>query len=173
MKPTYSKAIAVGVVLAALLIGHSVWSVDRVRAIGEVDGRVQFGLITLLPAVQNARLNFVRVEPDDSGTENPNSRLCRVELKIFDGAGRAFGTPDTFELRPGIAISRDIIPAGATQIEGQFRFRATYRVIDDPNIRCNVIPTLEVFNKETGGTLFLSPAIIRGFNPQPDPPGTN
>src|SRR5829696_9217605 len=144
IKPAYSKALVIGVV-AGLLIGH-MWDIDRVRAFGEVDGRVQFGLVTVLPAVQNARLNFVRVEPDDSGTDNLNSRPCRVELKIFDGAGRAFGTPDTFDLRPAVAISRDIIPAGSTQIEGLFRFRATYRVIDDPNIRCSVIPTLEVFN---------------------------
>ncbi|MDB5976898.1 MAG: hypothetical protein JWR07_3658 [Nevskia sp.] len=30
---------------------------------------------------------------------------------------------------------------------------------------------LEVYDLSTGGSLFLSPGVISGFNPQPDPPG--
>jgi hypothetical protein len=33
-----------------------------------------------------------------------------------------------------------------------------------------IMPTVEVFNSSTGRTLFMHPAVIRGFNPQPDPP---
>ena len=97
---------------------------------------------------------------------------CVVEVRNFDAAGRLYGTPDTFELRPGVVVSRDVVPLETTQIEGRFQFRATFKFIDDPNIRsrCEVIPTLEVYSKQTGGTLFMYPA-AKGFNPQPDPPG--
>lgn len=33
-----------------------------------------------------------------------------------------------------------------------------------------IMPTVEVLNTSTGRTLFMHPAVIRGFNPQPDPP---
>ncbi|MDQ3132220.1 MAG: hypothetical protein M3Q99_15845 [Acidobacteriota bacterium] len=174
-KQTFAKTLALGVIVG-VLIGFAVWNVNRVSALKEVDGRVHFGIVTLLPASQNARLNFVRVEPDDSGVEDPtNMQPCIIEVRTFDAAGRAYGTPDTFTLRPGIAVSRNIIPSGTTQIEGSFQFRATFRFIDDPNLRpnrCTVVPTMEVFSRETGGTLFMYPA-AKGFNPQPDPPERN
>ncbi len=154
-KQTFIRTLALGVVVG-VLIGFAVWNVNRVSALKEVDGRVHFGIVTLLPAVQNARLNFVRV--DGSGVEDPtNMQPCVIEVRTFDAAGRAYGTPDTIDLRPGIAVSRNIIPSGTTQIEGAFQFRATFKFIDDPNLRptrCTVIPTMEVFNRETGGTLF-------------------
>src|SRR5215204_4017849 len=109
-----------------MLIGFAVWNVYRVSAIKELDGRAHFGIVTLLPASQNARLNLVRV---DGSVEDPNIRPCRVEVTIFDANGRAFGTPDTFELRPGIAVSRNFIQAGTTQIEGPFQFRATFKIV--------------------------------------------
>jgi hypothetical protein len=171
---------AKNIVLAGIfgvLIGFVVWNINRVSAYTDSDRALHhndFGIVILLPASQNARLNFVRVEPDDSGVEDPNMQPCIVEVRTFNANGRAYGTPDTFELRPGVAVSRNVIPAGSTTIEGTFQFRATFRVIDDPNIRnrCEVIPTMEVYSRETGGTLFMYPA-ARGFNPQPDPPGLN
>lgn len=142
----------------------------RVSALKEVDGRVHFGIVTLLPASQNARLNFIRV--DRLGEDPTTMQPCVIEVRIFDAAGRAYGMPDTFDLRPGIAVSRAVIPQGSTEIEGAFHFRATFKFVDDPNLRsrCEVIPTMEVFSKETGGTMLMYPA-AKGFNPQPDPPG--
>ena len=146
-------------VVACVLIGFVVWNGNRAKAIVVIDGRISFGVVTLLPVSQNARLNFVRVEPDDSGAEDPSEmQPCVVEVRIFDAAGRTYGTPDTLDLRPGIAVSHDVIPEGTTAIEGQFQFRATYRLIDDPNLRrsrCTVIPTMEVYGRETGGTLYM------------------
>ena len=172
-KLTFLKTLVLGIV-AGVLIGFILWNVKHVSALKEVDGRVHFGMVTLLPASQNARLNFVRVEPDDSGVDDPDMQPCIVEVRNFDAHGRAYGTPDTFELRPGVAVSRNVIPASATTIEGRFQFRSTFRFVEDPNIRnrCKVIPTMEVYSRETGGTLLMYPA-ARGFNPQPDPPGVN
>jgi hypothetical protein len=170
-KLTLARTLALGVV-AGVLIGFVVWNLDRVSAIGEVDGWVHFGIVTLLPASQNARLNFVRV---DSLARDPSDmQPCIVEVRNFDAGGRAYGTPDTFELRPGVVVSRNVIPAGSTAIEGTFQFRTSFRFVEDPNIRssCEIIPTLEVYSRETGGTLLMYPA-AKGFNPQPDPPGMN
>lgn len=101
-KQTFAKTLALGVVIG-VLIGFAVWNVNRVSAFGEVEGKVNFGIVTLLPSSQNARLNFIRA---DGSVEDPNIRPCRVEVTIFDANGRTFGTPDTFDLRPGIAVTR-------------------------------------------------------------------
>jgi hypothetical protein len=84
-------------------------------------------------------------------------------------------SPDTFDLRPGVAVSRAVFPQGTTEIEGGFQFRATFKFIDDPNLRSRytVIPTMEAFSRVIGGTLFMYPRLAEGFNPQPDPPGQN
>ncbi len=166
------KTLALGVVVG-VLIGFAVWNVNRVSAFGEVEGKVQFGIVTLLPAVQNARLNLVRV---DGSIDDPNLRPCRVQIRFYDANGRTYGTPETFNLRPGVAVSRIVIPQGGTAIEGGFQFRAEVGI--DPedttrSTRCTVVPTMEVFNKQTGGTLFMYPGLAEGFNPQPDPPGQN
>ncbi len=171
-KLTSAKTLALGVVVG-VLIGFAVWNVNRVSAFGEVEGKVQFGIVTLLPASQNARLNLVRV---DGSVDDPNLRPCRVQIKFYDSNGRTYGTPDTFNLRPGVAVSRAVLPQGTTAIEGGFQFRAEVGI--DPedatrSTRCTVVPTMEVFNKQTGGTLFMYPGLAEGFNPQPDPPGQN
>ncbi|MBA3631563.1 MAG: hypothetical protein H0W58_01935 [Acidobacteria bacterium] len=169
-KQTLVKTLALGVVIG-VLIGFAVWNVNRVSAIKEVD-KVQFGIVTLLPASQNARLNLVRV---DGSIDDPNIRPCRVQIKFYDANGRTYGTPDTFNLRPGVAISRIVIPQGGTAIEGGFQFRAEVGIDpeDATRNRCTVVPTMEVFSKQTGGTLFMYPGLAEGFNPQPDPPGQN
>jgi hypothetical protein len=175
-KQTFVKTLALGVVVG-VLIGFAVWNLNRVSAFRDSDRQLHnndFGIVTLIPASQNARLNFVRVYGDGSVVEDPNMQPCVIEVKIFDANGRTYGTPDTFNLRPGVAVTRDIMPMETTAIEGGFQFRATFKFVEDPNIRsrCTVIPTMEVFSKQTGGTLFTYPA-AKGFNPQPDPPGRN
>ena len=165
------KTLALGVVVG-VLIGFAVWNVNRVSALKEVEGKVQFGIVTLLPASQNARLNLVRV---DGSVEDPNIRPCRVQIKFYDANGRVFGTPEPYFLRPGVAVSRAVFPQGGTTIEGGFQFRAEVGIDpeDATRNRCTVVPTMEVFSKQTGGTLFMYPGLAEGFNPQPDPPGQN
>ena len=166
-KLTNFKMLVFGTVLG-LLAGFTVWNLNRAGAGAAVDGRLHFGLLTLVPAAQNARLNLVRID----GLEDPTEiQPCVVEIRIYDGLGRIFGTPETIELRPGVGVSRNVIPAGRTPPAATFQFRATLKFIEDPNIRnaCKILPTMEVFNKETGGTLLMYPA-ARAFEPPPAQP---
>jgi hypothetical protein len=124
------------------------------------------GIFTLLPAEQNARLHLVRT---DGSVEDPNIRPCDVEVRIFNAVGQQIGPPDAISLRPGVAVTRTVQPEDATTPQ---RYRVQVRGIEDRNIRnCNVITTMEVFDRRTGETQFMHPGLIRGFNPQPDPPG--
>lgn len=124
------------------------------------------GIFSLLPAEQNACLHLVRT---DGSVEAPNIRPCGVEIRIFNAVGQLIGPPDAISLRPGVAVTKTVQPEDATTPQ---RYRVQVRGIEDPNIRnCNVIPTMEVFDRRTGETQFMHPGLIRGFNPQPDPPG--
>jgi len=72
-------------------------------------------------------------------------------------------------------VSRGSKSVDAPEQQRGFQLRATFKFVDDPNLRsqCEVIPRLEVFSKQNGGTLFMYPGLAEGFNPQPDPPGQN
>lgn len=125
-------------------------------------------------ANQGARLNVVRV--DDLGSvEDPNIRPCHVELRFLDASGNLLGNSQTTNLRPGQAVSNDLDNGQPTSTEGQRLIRADVRAIDPEDAtrrsRCTIVPTLEVFNRRTGETRFMHPGVLKGFNPQPDPPG--
>ena len=162
---TFSKALSLGALIGIMvaIIGLA----TRVSAYREVDAKPEFGMgmITLIPG-QNARLNAVNV---DNGI-----RPCRVELAFYDSNGRQIGETQRANLATGQAISSDVFGArtpgfdGALQVRGEVRGFAD---ADGTKNDCTVIPTLEVFDQQTKGTLFMHPGVIKGFNPQPDPPG--
>ena len=40
----------------------------------------------------------------------------------------------------------------------------------DPDLPDDAIVTVEVFDNDTGKTMFVMPVVLKGFNPQPEPP---
>jgi len=172
-------ALAVsGVVIAA-------WSRAGVAAIGNPDIRpVEFGLLSLTPG-QTARLTVVN--PVLSAPPEPESQARRVRLAfdiyaIGDVENRPNPTsPDArlntlrflgrqsrvVALMPGEAASLDFTAAaGEAHISAvMLGGPDTSQGIGNPDI----VPTLEVM--EGGRTIYTHPAFVKGFNPQPDPPG--
>ena len=152
----------VGVVTLGLALGSAVAAL----AISEENGFPIFGI----GVGQTARLNVINTISD------PGVMPCRVALSFFDGEGNLLGGPDTKELRPGQSAFLDqaitdpgIRPPGRLQI----RAAVAAEFGNGQELRAcgRVIQTLEVFSTETGQTVFIHPMVIRGFNPQPDPPG--
>ncbi len=178
---TFSKALALSALVGIMVVIVATWSAAPVSALKESDGRRDFGLgmVTLIPG-QNARLSAVRIDDpniidDPNAIEDPNIRPCRTELMFFDSNGRQIGEPQRANLAPGQAFSSEVFGARMAGDEGAMQVRGDMRGYTEEGggrNRCSVILTLEVFDRGTNGTLFLHPGIIRGFNPQPDPPGT-
>jgi hypothetical protein len=171
---TLSKVLAlVALALAAVYAGHI--TLGRAAADGPHVRTAGTGLLTLV-AGQNARLNVVRVdEVEGDGSVRP----CRVELMFFDAVGRQVGETRKASLKPGQSVT--IVADGSVRTEqvavaadGSVRLRGMVRALaGDGSVRpgkCSLVPTFEVFDGITGGTLFVHPASARGFNPQPDPP---
>lgn len=140
---------------------------------------VNWGITSLAPG-QTARLNAVFIgNPDTS----PPARRVRLTFNIY-----GLGGPDTcpgataaactnnlrfirretsvVRLKPGEGFSLNFT-AGA---EETFIEAAMVEVLVGEMQPC-IAPSLEI--REGRKTLFVHPAVKKGFNPQPDPPGSS
>ena len=125
-----------------------------------------------LVAGQNVRLNLANVAVD-----NPDYMPgdCQVQVSFLDASGQVIDDPNILELRPAHSVT--VMGPSPHMRDGLLR--PMVRFVNAPDFRnlarirkvCTVVPVMEVFSEETGATLFLSPAVLKGFNPQPDPPG--
>ncbi len=164
--------------IACLIIGV-VCAGIHVRAQNQIQTQsaVQFGILGIARG-QTARINVANVSSPDNPLFPPDP--CRVTMSFVDADGNVLinnaGQPVQREvtLQPGHAAFLQI--NGDNYIErGQTRltFRPVVTVMPgDPNLPPDpCIPTLEVIDNLTARTTLLNPGVIRGFNPQPDPPG--
>jgi len=177
MKSTILQYTKIKSFLALLLCSVAMLAA-RAEAIDTTDARpIYFGTIGLAN-LQVARLNVVNIG-DPNATPGP----CRVGLSFLDEQGIIInfrnGRPVAIELDVSQGASRllDMSAAGIIMDGGRRQFRGLVVLPPAPTDGsvdpcANVIPTLEIFEQRTGRTtLFLHPALIRGFDPQPDPPG--
>jgi len=179
--------------LAGLVLALPLLAASSADAFKEVDARPadMFGMVGIARG-QAARLNVVSIGnpdfiPPDVG-DRPSS--CQVELGFLDGEGRSLGRT-TAALMPGQASFFDVffdalVDAGAAsrlQVRGFIIEGGKTQNPPEPDSSdrpgamgtdpCRgLLPSVEVYDVATGAsTLVLHPAVIRGFNPQPDPPG--
>ena len=147
--------------------------------------RISFGMVGITQG-QTVRLSVVNAIPYDSAFPPGPSR---VALTFLDAEGRRFRNREgsiirrAVDLQPGRATFLDLNaddiqwPPGPTRIQ----LRAVVIVVPPPTGDSNeqpppvgerIVPSVEVFNNANGRTvLFIgNPGVIRGFNPQPDPP---
>ncbi|HVF42257.1 MAG TPA: hypothetical protein VM936_04560 [Pyrinomonadaceae bacterium] len=122
----------------------------------EPDAEFEFGFVTEGRG-QTMRLNAAFTDVDADLPPGP----CRVTLSFYDGDGRlVLQTVETVEL--GQTVSLDV-PAGELPATVRKRLRATVRVEALPGglIPC-VMPSLEVFNADTGKTSLFYPGAMIG-----------
>jgi hypothetical protein len=122
----------------------------------EPDAEFEFGFVTEGRG-QTMRLNAAFTDADSDLPPGP----CRVTLSFYDGDGRlVMQTIETVE--PGQTVSLDV-PAGEIPATVRKRLRATVRVEALPGglIPC-VMPSLEVFNADTGKTSLFYPGAMIG-----------
>lgn len=131
--------------------------------------------IDFLPAVQsasdNARVNVANLKNQEAGVP-PGP--CRGAIAFYDGAGSLIsGHSHPFSLMPGAAVSVVSPFVSATGLPIAQRARITFPAPPRSGLdACGGIgANYEVFETATQQTRFMNPGVIRGFNPQPDPPG--
>lgn len=182
----YAKLLKLKAIVITLIILIAVftgWNVNQANAQERRgdggDNRVtsaifgQFGITT----GQTARLNVVNAHP---GQFNPNDPMyppdpvkpAIVELKIINRAGEVIARKIK-RLAPGKSVSLQINGEVFSDVAPRVDLRALVTFLR-PNGRFHaklIIPTLEVINNDTGvSSIFMHPARIVGFDPQPEPP---
>lgn len=193
-RKTFMSALALTTLAVAFALAHVMWQTREVQAIQDSeDFPSDFGFIDL-GAGQTARLNVVNLrrqpppEPD-SPPPDPESLRVRLAFDVYvsppEPDAPACITRYRFlrrescdvVLRPGEAASYDFTAVADAKVA------ASIHSLGGPDTRAgDPIPTerltpephlaqmLEV--REGTRTLFVVPGVIKGFNPQPDPPGT-
>ena len=192
---TFTSALALSALTAVIAFLVAAWQSPQVQAIQDSeDFPSDFGFIDL-GAGQTARLNVVNLrrspppDPDQPPPDPDNpSRIQHVRLS-FDIYVQPPPEPDApacitryrflrrqscdVALMPGEAASLDFIAAEDVKVA------ASIRSLGGPDTRegdsqltpePHLAPMLEV--REGVRTLFVVPGVVKGFNPQPDPPVT-
>jgi hypothetical protein len=186
---TALSMIALAIVMAVVV---ATWYARHVEAIQDSEdfpsdfGFVEFG------AGQTARLNVVSPapEPETRGPRDSRRVLLAFDVYIEDEENRANcgGTVPApscliryrflrresreVELLPGQAASFDFAASSPIKINASVHFLGGPDTLPGDNRftpEPHLSPTLEV--REGTRTIFVVPAVARGFNPQPDPPG--
>jgi hypothetical protein len=168
MKRLISRVGLVGIAMAmvALVPYREVAAADAKRF------RHLYGLVGFARG-QTVRLNVVNTLPPGPTDAEAPPDPCRTRLLLFDGEGGLLAEKRA-DLIPGRSTSLDLgfVPSDVIAAS-RMSVRAQVDVFvppDTPPDPCK--STLEVVDDDTARTnLFVSPAEIHGFNPQPDPPG--
>jgi hypothetical protein len=136
---------------------------------------IYFGSVGLASG-QTARLNIISVGDPNIIAPGP----CRVGLSFLDARGIIINDRNGRPMSAQLDVSQGAsgffdMSAGAIIINGRVQYRALVSLPPAPTDGSvdpcsNVVPTLEVFDQKTGRTtLFLHPALIRGFVSAADP----
>lgn len=155
-----AAAVAVLVALALLAPRAAHAQIDPYRlhstSIGLTDG-------------QYVRLNAYFDRAADGGRAELPPGPCRVTLRFLDERG-AVVAESVATLRAGRAALLDYRPTLRPGARAAVRAELIGER-DDAGVAPALIPSIEVIDVATGRTTIGSPGTIRGFNPQPEPPG--
>lgn len=196
---TFTNALAFVTLAVLVVLLVAAWQSRQVQAIQDSeDFPSDFGFVDL-GAGQTARLNVVNIRrqppPDpDSPPPDPDqpppdperhARTVRLSFDIYVSPPPEPDAPTCIiryrflrrescdvVLRPGEAASFDFVAAQDMKVAASIHSlggpdtrEGDSQVTPEPHLA----PILEV--REGTRTLFVVPSVIKGFNPQPDPPG--
>jgi hypothetical protein len=186
----FTNALALVALAAGLAVITTTWQTRQVQAIQDSeDFPSDFGFIDL-GAGQTARLNVVNIlrqsqNPPPEPEDPTHVRRVRLAFDIYSQPPPEPDAPSCVAryrflrrescdvvLMPGEAASFDFTAAEGMKVAASIRSlggpdtrEGDSRLTPEPHLA----PMLEV--REGARTIFVVPAVVKGFNPQPDPPG--
>jgi len=145
-----------------------------------VPERIFFGIVGITSG-QTMRINVTSLIPPPVNDLPPSPIRVAMAFRYANGnLARNRKTGEVIrkvvDLESGdsafLEVDYEMLPPGPTRAQ----LRAVVVVQPPPTQDTNLlqdgvcVPSVEVINNSTGKTLFMNPAVVRGFNPQPDPP---
>ena len=195
---TFTSVLVIVGTAAAIAVIVAVWQTRRVQAIQDSEDRPNPFAFIELATGQTARVNVVNIQPPphpDSPRPDPDAPIARRVLLAFDvyiqdpdytpNCGGIVPVSPTclvryrflrresseVQLMPGQAASLNFTAVEGAKVQAFTQALGGPDTIGDPDItpEPHLVPSLEV--REGTRTLFVVPALVKLFNPQPDPPG--
>ena len=191
VRNTFTTALAVIALAASITVIIAAWQTRKVQAIQDSEDRPNpFGFMELGTG-QTARINVVVGNPNDIPGDTRSGIPIHAHRVRFGFDIYAPTEPATISdpscatryhfvrrescdvvLQPGHAASLDFTAVQGTRIQpfvsslgGPDTSPGDVNVTPEPHLTS----TLEV--REGTRTMFVIPALVKAFNPQPDPPG--
>lgn len=145
-----------------------------------VPERISFGIVGITSG-QTMRINVTNLLPPPVGDLPPGPVRIVMMFRYANGnLARNARTGEVIrkvvDLESGdsafLDVDYDKLPPSPIRAQ----LRAVVVVQPPPTQDTNLlqdgvcVPSVEILNTSTGKTLFMNPAVARGFNPQPDPP---
>ena len=197
IRNTFTSMLVVVGTAAAIAIIVAGWQTRRVQAIQDSEDRPNPFAFIELSAGQTARVNVVNIQPPphpDSPRPDPEAPIARRVLLAFDvyiqdpdytpNCGGIVPVSPTclvryrflrrdsteVQLSPGQAASLNFTAVEGTKVQAFIQTTGN-RASGSPDTtpEPHLVPSLEV--REGTRTMFVVPALVKLFNPQPDPPG--
>ena len=180
--------VAMLVALTALLTLGIIRGTRPVKAQSEQPppnpDRISFGMVGITQG-QTIRLSVVNTVPPPTG--DSQSQIYRVVMTFLDAEGHRLRNRDGSVIRRVVNLESGraaFLDLNADDIQwppgpSRLQVRAMVNVTppdgtgeDPPPVGDRLVPSVEIFNNANGRTVIFigNPGVIRGFNPQPDPP---
>lgn len=176
---TITSIITALAIMAAFGISRQTTPVEAQDVPPPMGERFSFGMVTMT-ARQTMRVNVSNIIATNDSNWPPGP--SRVAIIVVNSRGQLARNRSGEVIRRVVQLERgdstfldvdfDELPPGPSRVQ----LRAVVSVIPPPVPDNNAlqdgvcIPSVEIINNSTGKTLFMNPAVARGFNPQPDPP---
>lgn len=167
-KLTSSKGIslilALSLAVCVFIGSNPVYAQQENRATAHV-----YGLVGLAFG-QTAQLSVVNTHPPDPIIPSEQITQVEVEMKFFDGQGNLLAQ-NRARLLPGQSanLQLNFMPRDGLRLNVR-----PVVIVHHPqgSFSPKLVPsTLELFDSDSGkSSLFVNPATLVGFNPQPEPP---
>ena len=180
-----SKLIAI----VALLVIAAACALSRARAQVDTapvvnDRPALFGIMGITRG-QTARITVANLHPNLVNSPDPDSQATtfNVAMYFLDSDGNPLLNGDGRPIRRTGMLQAGhsaLLQINADSLLSRDQARLTFRPVvivqlpptadgQLPPDPC--VPVVEVIENTSGKTTLLNPGVIRGFNPQPDPPG--
>lgn len=113
------------------------------------------------------RINLVNVAMPDAAGVPPSP--CAAEVQFFDEMGNSLGRISLPAVQAGQIASADLMfPAGRA---GRMEVHPVIQFMRGDTTCKSILSSAEVFDSMGATQVFVNPVVLKGFNPQPEPPG--
>lgn len=163
--------------IATVAIFRNTQNVQAQEQPPPVNDRYSFGMVGLT-AGQTMRINVSNIIAANDSNWPPGPTRVVLNFRLMNGQLARNRSGEVIrrivELERGdstfLDVDYDELPPSPIRVQLRAVVNVQPPPVTDRIPYDSAVTSVEVINSSNGKTLFMNPAVARGFNPQPDPP---